>query len=389
MHASDDTPPEQLRKAKTAHPQRPPNRVHYAKPRRPMRFAGCLVWLMAAMISLSLAGMAVIGSAVAGWNSGIGIARDNATQTVAADLQQQCQHVQTNMDEGRLPLVQTRLEYLQTQTPAPACLSQLVPRATAFYLTSLPTATPMPTLTPPTIATVTATREPATATASGNEYDYDMDALLAEAEADLRQQNYQAAIETLDAVIAIDADFQRDYVRSQYFTALTAQANLLFRTGKLAEGIVTATRAENYGDIGELGYERFIAQLYLDAQRLKTINPAESVRLLSRIVYEQGLSGYLNGLVIADLQEAYRNYGDALSGQGDHCRAEGQYTAALDLRPALSKMSLGTLAAQRDSAAQACSGAPTAHPSAAASPDAGEPSAPPIRPTLVPVGQTG
>ena len=131
---------------------------------------------------------------------------------------------------------------------------------------------------------------------------------------------------------------------------------------------MTATRAENYGDIGELGYERFIAQLYLDAQRLKTINPAESVRLLNRIVYEQGLSGYLNGLVIADLQEAYRNYGDALSGQGDHCAAEGQYTAALDLRPALSKMSLGALAAQRDSAAQACSGAPTAHPSAAASP---------------------
>jgi len=379
MHAPDDTPKQTV----------PPNHFSYAKPRRRLGAAGCIVWGIFGMLAVSLAGIIILGAALAGWNSGLSAARGQATHTAAAELQRQCEQMQNDMNQGNLGLVQRRLEYLRTQTPAPACLSQLVPTATAFYLTSLPSATPLPTLTPipPTLAPATATRQPATA--SDKAHDYDMDALLAEAEADLRQQNYQAAIETLDAVIAIDEDFQRDHVRSLYFSALEAQAKLLFRTGRLAEGIVTATRAENYGDIGELDYERFIAQLYLNAQRLKTVNPAESVRLFGRIVYEQGLSGYLNGLVITDLQEAYRNYGDALSWQGDDCQAQAQYAAALDLRAFPSRINAADVAARRDQAAQACSGAPTAHPSAAASPDAGEQSAPPIRPTLVPVGQTG
>lgn len=367
-------------------PRQPPSRVGYAKPNRGGRWNGCLVWGAVGIIGIFLAGMLVAGSVFAGWNSGIALARDNATATVAADLQQQCGRMRTDMAAGNIRLVQRRIEFLQTHTPA--CLIELVPTATALYLASLPSATPPPTRT----AAASAARPEATPAAGDSRaYDYDVDALLAEAEADMRSQDYQTAIDTLDAIIAIDEDFQRTRVGALYFETLTAQALLLFRSGKLAEGIVMTARAEAYGDIQglDLNYERTIAELYLDAQRLKITNPAESARLFSHIVYEQGLSSYLNGLVITDLQEAHRNYGDALSQRGDYCQAQAQYTAALDLFASPSRIHRANATAQRNQAAQACSGAPTTQPLAAVSPDAGESAAAPMRPTIVPVGQTG
>lgn len=387
MRPSDDT--------QASHPVKrqdvPPSRVGYAKPNRGRRGTGCLIWGAVGITGIFLAGMIVAGSVFAGWNSGVALARHNATRTTAADLEQQCGRIQMDMAAGKLGLVQRRIEFLQTHTPA--CLIELVPTATALHLTSLPSATPMPTRTaaalPPPLAASTARPEATLAAADSNAYD--MDALLAEAEADMRSQNYQAAVDTLDAIIALDGDFQRTRVGALYFEALTAQALLLFRSGRLAEGIVMTARAEAYGDIQglDLNYERIIAELYLNAQRLKITHPAESVRLFSHIVYEQGLSNYLNGLVITDLQEAHRNYGDALSRQGDYCQAQAQYTAALDLSAFPSRIHRANVTAQRNQAAQACSGAPTVQPLAAVSPDVGESAAAPMRPTIVPVGQTG
>ena len=364
---------------------------HSAKPVRLVRGRrlGCLVWGMAGLL---LAGMMVAGAAFAGWNSGISLARYNATRTLAADLEQQCQRMQMDIEAGNAGLVQKRIEFLQAHRPA--CLIELMPTATALYLASLPSATPTmtPTPLPSPSAAVTAAPEP-TATVGGNAYDYDLDALLAEAEADVSAQNYQAAVDTLDAIIAIDESFQRERVGGLYFTALTAQATFLFRSGRLAEGIVLTARAEAYGDVQglDLNYERIIAELYLAAQRLKITNPAESVRLFSQIVYEQGLRTYLNGLVITELQEAHRHYGDALWRQGDYCQAQAQYAAALDLSAFPSRIDRASVRAQRDQAAQVCDGAPGASSSPAASADETEPAAAPIRPTatIVPVGQTG
>ena len=359
------------------------------KPGRGIGRLGCLVWMM---VGLLLAGMMAAGAVFAGWNSGISLARYNATVTAAAELARQCDHLQTDLAAGSARLAQRRIEFLQAQSPA--CLIELAPTATALYLISLPSATPAPTMTPPPLplpsAAVTATSE-STATVGGNAYDYDMDALLAEAEADMTLRNYQAAVDTLDAIIAIDENFQQARVGDLYFSALTAQATALFRSGRLAEGIVMTARAEAYGDVQglDLNYERFIAGLYLSAQRLKITNPAESVRLFSQIVYDHGLRTYLNGLVIAELQEAHRHYGDALSRQGDYCEAQSQYAAALDLSVFPSRIDRAGVMTQRDQAAQICGGAQAASPAPTASADTAEPTAAPIRPTIVPVGQAG
>ena len=366
-----------------------------AKPRRGIGRLGCLIW---GMVGVLLAGMMVAGAAFAGWNSGISLARHNATGTAAAELARQCDHLRTDLAAGNTRLVQRRIEFLRQHTLAPTCLIELAPTATALYLASLPRATLRPTLTAtsqPTIAAASRARPTVAATdaaaAAGSLYEYDLDVLLAEAEADMSRRNYRAAIDTLDAIIAIDESFQTDHVGALHFAALTEQASALFRSGRLAEGIVLARRAETYGDVQalELNYEWIIAELYLDAQRLKITNPAESVRLFSRIVYEHGLRAYQDGLVISELQEAHRNYGDALSWQGEHCQAQGQYQAALDLRASPSRIDRAAVMAQHSQAAQACSGASVTQPSSTALPDNGEPTGAPIRPTIVPVGQAG
>jgi hypothetical protein len=134
----------------------------------------------------------------------------------------------------------------------------------------------------------------------------------------------------------------------------------------------------------------------LDAQRLKITNPSQSVYLFSRIAYEQGLTNYLNGQVMTELQEAYTNYADFLSDTGDYCGARDQYTAALQLQPTVTNISRGDVTAKRDSAASACTGGVV--PTGQGTPTEGEtgdgstqqtiPTIAP-KPTIAPVGQSG
>ena len=271
------------------------------------------------------------------------------------------------MAEGKLNLAQSRIEWLGRLSPAPNCLIDLAPAATAAFLLAQPSPTPVPTLTatllPPTaIATSVPTTPIATApvepqitevSADDDRWEYDLDALLAEARADREQRNYVAAIDTLEAIVSIDANYQRDVVRKMLLEALTAQALALYRSFKLSEAIVLTERAEVYGDIGELAFERYVADIFLLGQRYKTTNPAEAVRRFSEIVYQHN-PNYMNGLVVGELQDALRYYADALLLQGDACLALEQYAAALALQPSYSPVSRGVLTAKQQEAAQSC-----------------------------------
>ena len=172
----------------------------------------------------------------------------------------------------------------------------------------------------------------------------------------MSQRDYPSAIDTLDAIISIDGDFQRELVRRLFLEALTAQALALYRSGRLSEAIVMTDRAEEHGNIDDLYHERYIALLYLDGQRYKVTNPAEAVRKFSSMYYEFGVRDYVNGPIAADLQEAHRNYAMALALQGDHCPAQAQFEAALELRPAFSRVNLADLTARRNQSIQACQG---------------------------------
>ena len=221
---------------------------------------------------------------------------------------------------------------------------------------SLATPTAQPTLPPtPTPTTALPTEIPATAPISDEAaFSYDLDALLAEARDDLGLGSYTAAIDTLDAIISLDDEFQRELVRKLILDALTAQALTLYRRFDLAEAIVLTDRAEAYGNIDDLQFERAIALLYLDGVRYKLSNPGLAVRSFSDIVYTYSNPNYKNGAVMGELQEALGNYADALALQGDHCLAQEQYAAALSLQPPITRVNRGQLQAKRDQAALAC-----------------------------------
>ena len=189
--------------------------------------------------------------------------------------------------------------------------------------------------------------------ADANGFDYDLDALLAEARADLSARDYPAAIDTLEAIIGLDGDFKREHVRGLALQALSAQALLLYRSGKLSEAVVLTDRAEVYGDIGELNYERYVAEQFLTGQRYKTTNPALAVLRFNEIYYQHN-PNYMNGQIVGELQDALRYYGDALAFQGDACQARDQYAAALALYPTYSPVSRGELNARQQQAALDC-----------------------------------
>ena len=318
--------------------------------------ASCLIWAVLASVCLMLVGVVVIGAVYAGWNSGVVTARANATIWAEATVQQECALITQNLLEGKLSLAERRLAALELEDPAPDCVRVYAPTATALHLLSQPSPTPSPTMTATySVPTVQSTPAQTSAeVADESVFDYDLDALLAEAQVDFDRRDFPNAIDTLSAIISIDADFQRDFVRRLYLEALKAQAEFLYRSSKLSEAIILTDRARAYGDVGSLSYEYFIADAYLNAQRYKTTNPAEAVRLLRRIVNEQGLLNYMNGRVISELQDALRYYADALALQGDACQAQDQYLAALELNPSIILVNRAELASKGQQAELAC-----------------------------------
>ncbi len=350
---------------------------------------GCIVWGLVGLLTVFLGGMVIILAIISGFNSGLTIAKSNATATQNAEIQVQCELLGNDLrDGGNLSLAQRRIEVLLEQTPAVACLNTYIPTATTIFLQSLPTATATPTVTlSPTMThtpTIAPTDAPTTEAVVDTDSPFDLEDLFSDAQSAIAVGEFVDAIDTLDAIIAIDPDYRATEVSQMIFNALTSHATNLYRTGSLAEAIVYTGRAEQYGDIGGLNYERFIASLYLDAQRYTGRNYPQAISLLRRIVYEQNLPNY-NGDSVRLLQEQYFAYADALVIQMDYCNAFQQYDLGLQVNA--NSGLVASARANRDQAEINCQNAP-------ATPDPNAPTidpanAPPPTATFAPVGQPG
>jgi len=305
-----------------------------------------------------IGGGVLIGAVYAGWHSGLATARANSAAATQAEIEIQCERIPLDLAEGSLALARNRFEDLARLPQTPSCLPLWAPMATAARLAAAASPTPAPTHTsaPATLPAPAAPALTATAPARIGETSagFDLEALLLEAQAAIRLNDYASAIDTLDAIISIDDSFQRELVQPLFLEALTAQALALYRSGHLSEAIVITDRAEELGSIDDLFHERFIALLYLDGQRYKATNPAEAVRMFSSMYYEFGVRDYVNGPIAGDLQESLGNYAMALALQGDHCPARAQFTAALELQPAVGRVNRADLIARRDQSALAC-----------------------------------
>lgn len=349
---------------------------------------GCLVWSIVVLFGAILA-VAIVGlAAFAGFNEGVDLAKSTATSVQERVVSTQCASLSNEVTNNNAGLIALRYEDWTENNNLPACAISLAPEATRIYLESIATETPTPTLTATTMPSATPTvtltvaapivqTSPTADTSSAGMTEFgDLNVLLEEARVQYQTEEYEEAIRTLDAIAAADPTFQTAEVNNLLFQSLTREATRLFRGGgNLARAITLANRANQYGDIGNLGGEITVAQYYLQAQRFIDIDYGRAIYWLNQVrVYSNNYRD-TNTLLFQQLEA----YGDAFALGGEPCRAVEQYNAALALRAA------PTVQTKLTTAQQACSGiaVPTQDPN--------NPNAPIAQPTegesVAPIGQ--
>jgi tetratricopeptide (TPR) repeat protein len=332
---------------------------------------GCLLWGVMAVFVVGLAGLIVVLSAVAGWTSGQQVAHQDATATQSAAINTQLGLIPGDVASGNLALLQARLQYLATLTPAVSGVAEYAATATALAIEKQPTITPTPS---PTLLLPEATNPPETAlpTSTGGST-LDLAALLTEARSEVAVRDWDNAISTLDVILSADRTFEEAAVRGMMSQALNAKALQLFRTGDLAQAIIVTGRAEEFGDIGDLSYERYVAELYLDAINTVGTSYPAAIQALLRIYNVN--PGYLDTTQL--LFNQYAGYGDAWAAQTEYCPALEQFNNALDIQGD------AAVRARRDNARTLCEQAtPTFDPNTLVTPD-------PNQPTIAPIGVPG
>lgn len=315
---------------------------------RPSGGPGCLIWAMLGLASLVFALVIVVMAGAAGWMAGLRVAQANGTATKSADIRVQLERIPTDVAEGNLFLLERRLGFLATLTPAVPQVPQLIETATALYLTSQPTATLPPTATP-TPAPLEPTDEPIILpTSAESASGYDLNALYEQARSASAVGQWTEAIRILDVILGIDSNYNPANVKGLMLDALRNQARQYYNEGKLAEAILLTNRAEDFGLSAqdELRYERYVAGLYLDAIRTVGTDFNASIRAL-RAVYDLGPGRYYDD-VRQRLFDQYVAYGDAWSFEQQHCPAHTQYQNALNI------INSASVAAKRDNANTLC-----------------------------------
>ena len=133
------------------------------------------------LLVFSIAIVALAG--LAGWTNGQREANRARTATSAAAIDEQIRSIPGDIASGNNVLVQARIEWLATQTPAVNGLNDIMLTATAFYNSIQPTATFTPSATFEPSATVDSQEAPIPTPSNGG---YDLPALFAQAQADHR-----------------------------------------------------------------------------------------------------------------------------------------------------------------------------------------------------------
>ena len=341
-----------------------------------VRGPGCLIWSIMGIFILLMGVIIVVLAGAAGWTEGQRLSNGYATATQVEFINETLRRIPTDVAMMNDYNFQLRLNALLQQTPgvpqvpelqvtATALIQQQIIRlqltqlpqdfvyndrarieqrlayllqyapnlpelpiyqatATAYINQYTPTATievvqSQPTATPQAVATINPNGQ------------FDLPALFATAQQQINAGQLEEAYNTLDIIIRVDENYERNSVRGLMNTVLTRQARPLYASLEtLAEAIRLTDLAEEYGDIGDLNYERLIAGLYLNVVSASgSGNHGIAIQRINTIITYQ--STY-KGINLTELLfDEYVAYGDALVAGASACQAIAQYQAALGL----------------------------------------------------------
>lgn len=282
-----------------------------------------------ALLIVALAG-------AAGWTNGQREANVILTSTQDAAIREQISRIPADVANGNLVLLDTRIRFLATLTPGVSGVPDFQTTATALYLTQQPTATPSPSLTP----TPSPTGQPTTAPEATPELiittgpgGFDLAALMQQAQLAVDGGQWNDAIDLLDVIMGLDDTYEAARVRDMMRRALNNYALQLYNSDQPAAANVIAGRAEDLGLLdGNIEYERYVAELYLNARAGAALGDPRALSDLREIL-NQGAGGRYYTAAQQLLYDQYVRLGDAQVAIGQYCPAAIQYQNAVNIFP--------------------------------------------------------
>ena len=227
-------------------------------------------------------------------NSGLALLQSGQGELAAAEFEQVLR-----LDPGN---TQAQQGLQSLQTPAtPTSAASVAPLLLVPPDEAAPSATPIPVV----LAT---------------------DELYSQAQAAFDQKQWEQAVETLDRLVGLDPNYRLEDVQAMRFDALRQQGLALVADERYEEALRALDQALALDpEAAEVKAERELVSLYVDALGLWRLDWARVVQDLETI--KQQRPGFLDAsqrLVLAN-----DAWGDALSKEGQWCRAAERYAEAV------------------------------------------------------------
>lgn len=273
------------------------------KPVKPApRWRSILLTILGVLILLALGGLG-------GYQSGIGIRKNTASQVISKQLTEQYQFALVDEQFGRYDAARQRLEFIiQNDSSFPGAQNEL---AKVLVFMTVPTVTPTPTLTPtPDVRGV--------------------QALFSTAQQLIAAGSWSDALTELDQLRKHDPTFNTSQVDGMYYFALRNYGvDLIIKEGNLEGGVYQLTLAERFAPLDrEANGLREGARAYIQASSFFGVDWKQSVDYFSQAA--NGWPSMWDGTMTASQRYhiALMRYGDLLFGRSQFCDAVQQYQAA-------------------------------------------------------------
>jgi len=270
-------------------------------------------WTMYGLLALFL--IAVL-SAFLGYNAGIGERKRAETEQLAIRVEEQYQLGLQDLEAGRFDLARQRFEYvIQLNPNYPGVTDKLAEVIMRLNSTATPTIAPTPTVTPtPDLRGV--------------------EELFQQAQTDLANYNWSAAIDTLLALRKADINYRAVWVDDMLYVSFRNRGtDKILKEGDLEGGIYDLTLAEQFGplDADASGYQTW-ARLYITGASFWELDWSQAVYYFAQVA--PALPNLRDGSGWT-ATERYRlaliGYGGQLADAEEWCAATEQYELALEL----------------------------------------------------------
>lgn len=290
----------------------PPEPPAFPVPDSPRRLSTRWIILLGLLFLVAIAAL----SAFSGYGTAIQARQSLESTQSAISAQEQFELGVQDIEAGRYDLARQRFEYVIQLSPGyPGVTEKLAQVLTELSITATPTLKPTPTLTP-------------TPDMRG------VEEIFVQAQQDLSNQEWTAAIDSLLALRKADPNYQMVWIDDMLYVSYRNRGvDKILKLGDLEGGIYDLTQSARIGplDAEAKGYQTW-ARLYITGASFWELDWGQAVYYFAQVA--PALPNLRDGSGWT-ATERYRlaliGYGGFLADNKDWCSAQQQYELALQL----------------------------------------------------------